>query len=99
MNACPKCDGRGGFEETAILCHRGGTSSIQHGLRVCLACDGTGLVTPERLADIRAGAAAREDRVHGRYRTPREEATVLGITVPELQRWEQYGLKPEAWVR
>ena len=99
MNPCPKCAGRGTFEETSILCDRGGTSSMQHGRRVCHACDGTGLVSPERLADLRAGEAAREDRVHGRYRSMREEAAILGITEQELSKWENYGVKPEAWMR
>ena len=99
MNPCPKCHGRGTFEETAILCHRGGTSSIQHGRRACVTCDATGLITEERLADVRAGEAARADRVHGRYRSMREEAAILGITEQELSKWENYGIKPEAWTR
>lgn len=99
MNPCPKCQGRGHFEGVMILCARDGKDRVSNALRACLACDGTGGVPQERLDDIRAGEAAREDRVHGRYRTMREEAAVLGITEQELSKWENYGIKPEVWAR
>lgn len=89
---CPKCEGCGSFGGTVIACGLT-NSSVDRRTWSCRACDGTGKVSAERLASIKAGAAARWNRVHGqRYATQALAARALGVSVQDYSAWENYGI-------
>jgi len=60
---CVACMGQGGRFFSHFVHFADQSSEWRQGLEDCRVCGGSGRLTPERLADIEAGVAARKERI------------------------------------